>query len=111
MLVKLTSSMAGDRFSFRPGQVIEATDDDGQRLIDHGVAVEAPDGAQCEGKLVNDERDQDRPRRKPAPETADVRAGEQVEMLTDRKCRGKTKAGNPCARVPPAGTDACAAHS
>ena len=39
MLVKLTSSIAGDRFSFQAGSVIDMPKEEAKRFIDKGLAV------------------------------------------------------------------------
>lgn len=40
MQVKLLTGRVGDRFSQRPGTVIEVSSDEGRRLIERGQAVE-----------------------------------------------------------------------
>lgn len=40
MIVKIRVSMAGDRFSWVPGDVVDVPDDEAERLIAAGYAVE-----------------------------------------------------------------------
>jgi hypothetical protein len=51
MNVQLKSSLAGERFSFRPGKVITCSNAQGQRLIDEGLATVAPEEMKSDGKL------------------------------------------------------------
>ena len=109
MNVKLTSSIAGDRFSFRPSQVIACSDRQAAQLIAHGVAVKADNGAPVEGRLP------DRPptpRKGGAPkETAALGVPETPEPDNGpAKCKGMTTLGHPCKRAPSAGSDYCAKH-
>ncbi len=109
MNVKLTSAIAGDRFSFRPSQVIACSDRAAKRLIDHDVAVKADEEARVEGRL---------PDRPPAPrkraarkETAALGVPETPEKDNGpAKCKGLTTLGHPCKRAPSAGSDYCAKH-
>lgn len=43
MLIKLLSGMAGDGFSYSPGEVVEFEDEEAQRIVDAGFAVAADD--------------------------------------------------------------------
>lgn len=113
MIVKLVSSMAGDRFSFRPGQVIKCSDATGGRLVEAGHAKEAQAGSEIEGELFDapaeDKAAGDRKIEKadrPAAETPEARRAPAVEH-----CAGETKQGNPCASTKlVSGTNYCEKH-
>jgi hypothetical protein len=113
MNLKLVSSLAGDRFSFRPGQVIKCSDATGQRLIDGGHAKPAAAGAEIEGELhdepAEEKLSQDRRR---APEQAVMPQAETPEKgaAADRICAGSTKQGNPCKREAEPGSKFCDKH-
>ena len=119
MIVKLTTCMSGDRFVFKPGMVIECTEKDGERLIAHGAAVEAVEGAAVEGELKTT-KPLPRPR-KPDPGLMQPK-GKQVEKAAKgggesaatrgkpATCRGSTKAGNPCKRAPAPDEELCPQH-
>ena len=112
MLVKLTSSIAGDRFSYRPRQVIKCSDKAGARLIAAGVAVEAPAGSESEGHLPETVDPEPAPVRRRGPETAAKAAPESATTVgAPAHCTGTTAQGNPCLRKPLAGKERCAQHS
>lgn len=106
MKVKLIESLAADRVSFRPRQVIECSDAAGARLIDHGVGTEAPDDAQADGHLPEGEA-------KPARRTemADRAAPEAaVTKGAPAHCKSKTNRGNQCLKAPADGSQFCIKH-
>lgn len=108
MIVKLTNALSGSRFTYRPRQVIECSEKTGERLIEHGVATEAPEGSIVEGKLT------DGPPKKRAaakPERAEIASPESaVTRGKPAHCAGETKAGKPCKRSPDTGSRFCAQH-
>ncbi|MBV8782416.1 MAG: hypothetical protein JO353_13555 [Phycisphaerae bacterium] len=40
MKIKLTTPLAGISFAYRPGEIIDVSDDEGRRHIEHGNGVE-----------------------------------------------------------------------
>lgn len=109
MKVKLLQSMAGERFSFVPRQIIECSDRAGGRLVEKGIATEAADDAEVEG-VLHDKPPKRTPRpkketaTKPKPETPET-----GEPAAD-KCGGTTKAGNPCKKGVIPDTGHCQTH-
>ncbi len=106
MKIKLLTSIAGDRFSYKPRDVVTVNDISGERMILKHVAVEAPKDAKVDGNIP-DMPAKPRPKKeraiRPAPETPEAGAG-------DGACGGKTKAGNPCKRAAIGDAGYCQAH-
>jgi len=112
MNVKLTGGIAGDRFSYKPRQVIKCSERTGARLIADGGAIEAPPGAEVEGELFDQTaEDKASQTRKPAPEKGVKPKPETPEARDEAAaCKGTTTMGNDCKKVALPGKKFCARH-
>jgi hypothetical protein len=112
--VKLTTAIGGDRFSFRPRQVIECSDHQAGRLIDAGQAVEVSPGTEADAKWPEGPAAAEpKPAAKRQIETTAKGAGRSPESgsgAASKTCTAQTGQGNPCKRAPVAGKDRCAKH-
>ena len=111
MLVKLTSSIAGDRFSYRPRQVVECSDRTGARLIEAGIATGAAAGTPAEGALYDSPPSPDGTRTPRVKERAVLPTPKKPEAEAVSTCAGKTTAGNACRKRPLPGKRLCAKHT
>lgn len=119
MIVKLTSAMAGDRFVFKTGMVIECTEEAGERLIKHGAAVEAVEGSKVDAELKTT-KPLPRPRKqdpglapekgRPVEKAAKGGGESAVTRGKPATCSSSTKAGNPCKRAPAPDEELCPQH-
>ena len=101
MNVKLKQSMVGDRITYRPHQIVECSDRQGQRWIDRDMAVAAPKNAVPDVKFVDAPPKDWVPRRKRTPETATKPVADTPESAgVAPTCAGTTRSGNPCKKRP-----------
>jgi hypothetical protein len=119
MKVKLQTALAGERFSFRPRQVVECSAEAGQRLVAQGLAVEVPSSAESEGRIPESSEvpksvpyDPTPAPRRRTPETAAKGPAPEASVTTGSPahCTGRTARGNQCLKAPQPGKDRCAQH-
>jgi len=115
MNVKLKQSLAGDRFSFAPRQVIRCSDVTGARLIEQGIAVEVDEDADAEGELFDASAEErlaaeQKAARRAQPEKAVKPKPETPEAGAPAICQGTTGMGNPCKKAALPGSKFCAKH-
>lgn len=113
MKIKLLHGLAGDRFDYKPNQVIKISEKTGASYIAAGSAVQVDDATAHDGEYFDDPPEGaivPPPRRKletaakGTPEAAVGAAGAPAH------CTGRTTKGNPCLKAPLPGKDRCAAH-
>jgi hypothetical protein len=98
MNVQLTGALSGERFVFYPGKVITCSEAQGRKLIEAGIAKEAPAGSQADGVMPESSKDLDpelagEPKRLPGPTT---RAAAARERAREEDGKGKSDPkGNP----------------
>jgi hypothetical protein len=117
--IKVLQAFCGSGFDFRYGQIIECPKKVGDRLIEHGVGEAADAAAVVEGtfddttpKEILEARERESRAPKKVPEKAAMSSGAKATTTGEPSstCKGETKQGNPCARVPLPGSEFCAAH-
>jgi hypothetical protein len=135
MNVRLTQGLVGENSSFLPRQIVECSDETGERLIRGRIGVRAKDDAEVDAiypeptpeerkaaeakarvkyakmglnpdKILAKRRGVERAI-KPTPETPE---GGDPATDDQGKCQGETGAGNPCGRKAVKGKKYCAAH-
>jgi hypothetical protein len=121
MKVKLQTALAGERFSFRPRQVVECSAEAGQRLVAQGLAVEVPSSTESDGRIPESSDvpkatpydPTPAPSRRRAPETAAKGPAPEASVTagSPAHCTGRTARGNQCLKAPLPGKDRCAQHA
>lgn len=113
MKIKLLHGLAGDRFDYKPNQVLKISEKTGASYIAAGSAVQVDEATAHDGEYFdNTPEEAVLPPKRRALETAAKAAPEAAVGAAGAPahCASKTTKGNQCLKAPLPGKDRCAAH-